>query len=359
MNETRVCPAYVGFYHIPIVWCCEPPSEQFGNRDNVLDIVIEGKLQIGIRYRVRRDGYFWFDCNMWERGAYTVIPGYERIPGGKVPREVVEAENLAEKRAYNRSMLINAYQLCLNAAHVKIRRRSTQLGLPVQAIHLIHSSDFDNPKTLLYRQVPEPYCLFVNQALLNLFSREGRESRRLIENDVLEYSFELFNKVTEFNSVDALKIIEILFYAFNYYREGSFSNSLTTSWIACETLINFLWDNYLRNNKSNLPDDIKRINRPRFEKLAGRDFTASVVIEVLELLNIISINVYKDLDEVRKKRNKWLHSLGEVSDYDSVKAYRAATNLFELATGIPLNVGLSRMVPGKGRFPLEMYEMPA
>ncbi len=231
MQSDIVSPAYVGFYHIPPSWFSEVPSEDLCHRgkfEELFKVLYEGDLDSGLRYRVRRDGFIWFDCNQWDLGTYTIIPGFAHEPGSKIPKEVIEAEQLAEKRSHNRSMLLNAYQLCLNSAHSFIRKRSTGLGAPVLSTHLVHLTDFSNPKTLLYASNNDPYCAFVNNAVRLVAERNevAVKSRRLVEHDVIEYSFSLLDQILRSANKSALKITEMLYWSHHRYSENAFSDSL-------------------------------------------------------------------------------------------------------------------------------------
>jgi len=362
MQPALICPAYVGFYSVPISWFSIAPDENTWRKAPIrelLSIVHEGQLAAGIKFRVRRDGFIWFDCNNWEPGTYTEIPAYDRVPGTNVPREVTAAELVAEGRAYNRSMLINAFQFCLNVAHVVKRHRSTQMSAPVQPRHLIHLSDFENPISPLYNFHPEPYCIYVD-GILKEFQNRGTnpiQARRLVEHDVVAYSFELLDKIMASQNEDALKIVELLYWGCARYYDCSFADSLVLAWTACEKIINSLWANYLRSQKETI-DSYERINKDRLKKLGGRDFSASVVTEFLELSKVIPFDLFRRLDETRKKRNAWLHSLESIDDIDASKALMAAGDLFKVATGITIRHGLSRTVPGTGGMPKEMYKFP-
>jgi hypothetical protein len=195
-----ICPAYVGFYSVPIRWFSKVPELEVwyqADTSKILTIVLEGQLAARIAFRVRRDGFIWFDCNRWEPGAYTEIPGYERIPGAHIPKEVTAAEKVAEERAYNHSMLINAYQLCLNTAHVVKRHTAVEMSAPVQPKHLVHLTNFENPISLIYGNSHDPYCRYVDSVLKEIFGRGKSpvQDRRLVEHDVLVYSFELLDKI--------------------------------------------------------------------------------------------------------------------------------------------------------------------
>lgn len=360
METDIVSPAYVGFYHVPLSWCAEPPSDQVwrqGSLEELFKIVYEGALHNGLRFRVRRDGFIWFDCNDWRLGTNTIIPGYPEKPGSKVPKEVREAEKIAEQRAHNRAMLLNAYQLCLNSSHSFVKKRSTGLGAPVQSTYLVHLTDFSNPISRLYASTNEPYCTYINSALDSIAKRDqkARDARRLVELEVIEYSFDLLNSVIECEIDGSLKVVELLFWAHHRYSENAFSDSLILSWAVCEKLLNHLWRLFLQGKRSETEEEV-RINQERAKKLKGRDFTTSIVSEVLELSGVVETHLFRRVDHARKKRNAWLHSLDVIEDRDASNAMRAATELLEVATGVSLRPSISRTVAGTGGVPLDMYD---
>jgi hypothetical protein len=359
MESEIISPAYVGFYHVPLSWFAEIPPEDVwrrGTLEALLKVVYEGTLEGGLRFRVRRDGFIWFDCNEWEPGMYTIIPGYSLEPGNKVPKKVTEAERLAEQRAHNRSMLLNAYQLCLNSAHSFVKKRSTGLGAPVQSTYLIHLTDFTNPISLFYASPNEPYCTYVNNAVDAIAKRNPKSinSRRLIEYEVIDYSFNLLNQILKSKNKGAVKITEMLYWAHHRYSENAFSDSLILSWAVCEKLINHLWGDFVRSKKG-LIEGAERMNKDRVKKLEGRDFTASIVTEVLELSGVIDLELFCGIDDARRKRNAWLHSLDAIEDRDASSAMRTAIELFKVATNVALRPAISRTMPGTGGVPRHMY----
>jgi len=127
------------------------------------------------------------------------------------------------------------------------------------------------------------------------------------------------------------------------------------SWAVCEKTINHLWGEFLLGKRAEC-EEVVRINKKRTKKLKGRDFTASIVSEILELSDVLKTQLFHRVDDARKKRNAWLHSLDVIDDRDAASAMRAATGLFELATGVALKPSISRTMAGTGGVPLEMYD---
>lgn len=361
MTKNIISPAYVCFYLLPAVWVSKEPTvyEWENKNDNSLfEIVHKGNINSKIRYKIRRDGLVILDCNNWEAGTYTKIPQHDLKPGMVVPKVTIEKEKLAEKRAYNRSMLVNAYQCCLHTANIQVHNTAYSFGLPIQSRDLVNLISFDNPGVNLYFSNGDPYCEHVIRVINDIVNRKryDHDKRQLIELDVIDYSFSLLGDILDNEYEETLKLVELLFWSQNAYRDCSFANSLIMSWAVCEKLINNLWSKHISSIRK-FPDGNKRINNKRKQKLEGRDFTASIVCENLELLEIIPHSLYGSLETIRSKRNNWLHSLQNIEGDHAVDALRVSTELLHLATGIKIHLGLSRVAPGTGGFPEEMYKI--
>jgi hypothetical protein len=89
---------------------------------------------------------------------------------------------------------------------------------------------------------------------------------------------------------------------------------------------------------------VGRVNSKRKEKLSGRDFTASVISEVLELNGLITHELFLGIDKVRRARNAWLHSLGDVSDREASSAIRTAEKMLESVGKTRLSITISKDV---------------
>lgn len=357
--DTLISGAYVGFYRLPVCWFIEAPPKLLNIQNSLIEtlaIVKEGKLSAGIHYRVRRDGFILFDMNEWEPGTYTEIPGYEQKPGCRVPKNVVDAEYIAETRAHNRAMLINAYQVCLNSSESEVRRRSGPPGVPVLATQLINLPNSNNPLSGPYHYANDPYTHYINREINAIISRDEKaiDRRRVIEKDVLDHSFILLDKILSCEFDGTLKLVEMLFWAHHRYSENAFPDSLILSWAICERIMSSLWNDYLRSENSKSADE-PRVSKARLKKLEGRDFTASVVSEILELTGVIDNKLYRDIDSARKLRNSWLHSLQEISSSETANAMRTAARLLEIRTGVKLTLGIVRTLAGTGGFPPGIY----
>jgi len=66
--------------------------------------------------------------------------------------------------------------------------------------------------------------------------------------------------------------------------------------------------------------------------------TARHTLELLSLLDILPLKLYRASTQCAKARNDWLHKQEEPSAEIAHMAVRAAGELFELVEGVPLHV---------------------
>jgi hypothetical protein len=128
---------------------------------------------------------------------------------------------------------------------------------------------------------------------------------------------------------DAATLAELLLHAFHLNDSGKFEASHISAWTVAERCINHIWLSHLgdkdRDYSSSLGESQEKfINAERRQTLTGRDFSASVVSEVLSLEGLLPFEQYKLATRVRKTRNNWLHELQPITDQDSAAAIQLA-----------------------------------
>jgi len=90
------------------------------------------------------------------------------------------------------------------------------------------------------------------------------------------------------------------------FHDHSFEQALILAWAVTEACQSELWKRYISDaaNAQTL-----NMNRDRRERLHGRDFTASVISEVLSMAGILSDDLKRRMDSARSARNKWMHGI--------------------------------------------------
>lgn len=133
------------------------------------------------------------------------------------------------------------------------------------------------------------------------------------------------------NVIDLLKrfqnewsYLSMLNKAINYNLRGDFSTAHIICWSLTEKLIELEWIKYLKSLNDD-SDREKRINSKRMDGLTSSSkYEASQRLEILELLDIIPLDLYKKATKVRRKRNDWIHSLKPITPQDYVHCYFVA-----------------------------------
>ena len=83
------------------------------------------------------------------------------------------------------------------------------------------------------------------------------------------------------------------------------------------------------------------INSARKRILAGRDYTSSVVSQVLSICEKIDDETLQRLNVARRKRNNFAHDLTHIGADDSGEAIRLATDMVTNMAGVTVTSQLS------------------
>jgi hypothetical protein len=91
------------------------------------------------------------------------------------------------------------------------------------------------------------------------------------------------------------------------YKVGNYETSIVLAWFITETAISTLWESHIDGQNRDVGSGRKRINRERKDFLTGRDFSISIVSNVLELSGVLDHSLFKDIDSIRGYRNDIVH----------------------------------------------------
>ncbi len=87
------------------------------------------------------------------------------------------------------------------------------------------------------------------------------------------------------------------------YKVANYPISLTLAWFVIESIVQKKWS-FLQEKNETLEDGKKRINKDRRALLYGRDYTISIISNILELSDFIPFDIFTKKDKVRRYRNK-------------------------------------------------------
>jgi len=129
--------------------------------------------------------------------------------------------------------------------------------------------------------------------------------RRIIPLDTIDFAVQQFKRVFD----DGLQSVLASFAkSISEYKVGNYETAIVLAWFITERIINQMWKAHLISLKRDEEGGQQRINSERMEYLTGRDYSASIMTNLLELYGVMPFSVFKDVDSVRRFRNKIVHS---------------------------------------------------
>ena len=342
-----VSPAVEGYFRVPAIWVGEEPSIDSESRFNPQvhhEVVFKKTLSAGIGIRVLRDGTFLFDFSSWETAPQVKMLGY-RHPGPgepfRLPVESEEAEQAAEDYAVVRARAMNVHQACMATSVELITGRSQQMGLPVDATNTLKGLTFDVGSR--YRESDTEVSALARNVVNKRYKnpRNISFSRHVIELEVVEKSFEILDQILLKGDMTLLQMIESVYLAAYRYLERRSGEAVVVAWTVCEQLLLAAWSSLLDETKS-----LGRLTGRRRKKLEGRDYTASVMTEMLEINGRIGYELYGRIEVARKARNDWVHRTLEPNNSEVSESIRAALDLLHKFKGVRLHFSLTGPGPG-------------
>lgn len=297
-------PSVEGYFRVPPIWIDQEPdpeSTKSFSQQIYHEVVLEKTLDSNITVQSLRDGTFLFDFSSYPLTPPVTIPGYTNPSPGiphQVPAETSSAEEVAEKNTEIRASIINVHQVCLTTSERLLKGRSAQMGFPIDAQdtqkgrNFAEAAHFDGGHGDIHSLTRN----IANRIYVN--SPDRPYPRRVVELDVVKHSLQLLDEILLKNDPSILYMITSLHSAARSYTERNYGESVVVAWSVCEQMISFAWNTLLDDEQLN-----ERMPSHRKKKLNGRDYTASVITEFLEIMNVIDSETYNLLNTVRKSRN--------------------------------------------------------
>ena len=340
-------PAIEGYFRVPAIWVGQEPDPESVRELNPQihhEVVLETRLDSDITVRVQRDGTFLFDFSSWDLAPQAVVPGY-RHPGPGIPHrlpiETAEALQSAENFAIVRARVMNVLQACLATSEQILKGRLEHMGFPVDAQSTLKGQSFES--AVSYKENALDVHYLARNAANNRYivSPNRLLSRRVLEIEVVEHSLELLDRILLANDLTLIHLIDSLYGAARRYTERRSGEAVVVAWAVCEQLLSSAWNALLVDAKS-----AGRLPGKRRNKLEGRDYTASVMVEMLELVNRIDYDLYCRLEVARKSRNDWAHSFQEPNYSEVSETFSAALDLLHKIKGVRVLLTLTDPGPG-------------
>lgn len=306
----------IGYYLKPHVWI---GSKEQGVEPKELAFY-EENFSKGIDLGVQRQGL------VIAKFSIIDIPGYRN-------RNV--SNTIGSETA---SFVLNFFN-ALSFAHYEANLKKYSGGfqsIPQQVeVNDLFLWNWENNESLKFinNSQPVPVCTGEADTFTEMVNKGLKTVGSLDERDLQfrpEVDPETFGKFLEkaFVSKDLRKLFALLNRGTISIRQASFDVALVSFWTAIESILKDLWAELLGN---------KNIAKKRREYLCGRDFTTAIISENLNLLGIIDDDLYEEIGEVRKTRNKLLHELRGIEPKVCYQAFDACKKLISIKFNIEIH----------------------
>lgn len=143
--------------------------------------------------------------------------------------------------------------------------------------------------------------------------RHNRSNSPFIERDVIyeEDLNELLNYAEEiYANEEVQERVNSTLQAYTHHVNGEYSQAFLLSWIAIEQYVNSYLNKHLKEN-----DDVNSKRRGKITD--SPNWTSTHKIELLEISNAVSGDVYDEMDRLRSKRNNIVHEMKTATELES------------------------------------------
>lgn len=357
VEPDRVNAVVEGYFRIPAVWVGSAPADPSIEKGLVLgrQIAHRATLGCGIEAYAMRNGMFLFDFLRSSIGEVVRVPGYERpvtLPFTR-PRAYQVAEGKAEQVSLLRAQIMNVHQACLISSESIVRHRSAAMGFPVTAWNTVRSLGISHPVPY-YDDVEDVHALARNVLDGKYATGVAPHQRRVLEVDVVDHSFRSLDHVLTLEGGRFIPIVEAAYQAACRAVELRMGESIAVGWTVCEQLVSEEWKGLLADSDTGR-EASEKLSRDRKKKLLGRDYTASVMVEMLDLHGRLTASLYKNLEVARKARNNWAHDMAVPTGGDVFACQQAIQELLA-RKGIHLWLQLGFRGVGGSIWPLSIFQ---
>lgn len=304
--------------------------------DEVGEEVHTETLIRGIKVKALKEGIFMFDFSEW--------------PPGRAPPENLSVDfDATASIVLKRTSLMNTHLACL---HTSISRPDTDNRRFVLDKMVVSPSDvigFNEFSTYTLGVVGDPRVYWLMETRYPSTYRKDYyntmdtrlKGRRVVDSEKVAESVSLLNEILSNPDQNAMFLVELCLRSCKACEDHNYAFSLVTAWAVVENLLQRLWSRYVDDQRGRQVEEDAEVflNSARREKLTdGRDFTASVISEILSLVDLIPFDLYQVLSKVRKTRNDWMHELRPVTRLDANDAVELAQRMLNFVDKLDIAI---------------------
>jgi len=315
--------SFVGFYTSPPIWAGEAPDLKdaiiIKDLSNIMSHIEFAFNYPDFNLSVCRDGMIILDVFEMDERAQQLR---------KVPPEMCSwwNEYLSYLNCIN-LFLDNAVDLIMNHVYLDLSEITNKDIIKVTVVNnsRICQPPFPIGSAISYQIIPNTPCFL--ESFLSDICEAKKKNNDAINSAISAYVLNLvpdlfshrlaipravFAKVAESLSLimkekQMLPLIAGIAKSICEYKVANYPVSLTLAWFVIESMLQKKWSAFLEEKNKIYPDGMKRINKERRDVLNGRDYTISIITNILELANVMPIEVFAILEKVRRYRNRVVH----------------------------------------------------
>lgn len=278
------------------------PSLQSINSNS--HIAFESDLGSGIKVGILRNGLVRFDLSSYPDGGVIIYREEETRPGRWASRHPGNYEQRDHTNRYLAFRLIQVHAVLFDNARRAIERCSSHVARPASIDEMLSGYDLQDP---IQQVVP------------------GFKQWTPIRDDVARKSISDLRLAIS-NDQELLGLFELYAIASARHLEHRFSEALIIYWTVIEACIDALWRRLVADEA--MSSDV-RMPRSRRDRLGNSStYSAAVRTEILYLRRKMPGDLYVQLNDVRSRRNKWMHELREIEDKEVVSARKVCESMF-------------------------------
>ncbi|MFM0648088.1 hypothetical protein PQR14_27535 [Paraburkholderia bryophila] len=295
-----------------IQYCFESAPRDMPSMDEVTrrleQIVWQKNGPSGVPISARRDGFLIFD--------FDKSPDFAQTPSATVDSKVIEER---QELAHRRLQYMNAF---LMAVHSGLSE-TMQTGTPVQS-----------PLN------PVSYCKAIEYqgrlVITDTMARPMTGSSFLAQDlklSALDHAVHVMTRCGEVFEDDAVKILALCLTAGNQLTLHQYESAHLIAWSVIEKSLNKVWADLIHELDARNGGHTEMNRDRRKMLLEGHDYTASIVTQILSLHKRIDDEMLTRLDDARRTRNNFAHSLRSVTWEDAARAISTANELLTAVVG--------------------------
>ncbi|MGF6647117.1 hypothetical protein [Paraburkholderia sp. GAS82] len=286
---------------------------------SLAQIVWQKTALYGVPVLARRNGFVIFDFEKSPEYAYAPMPAAAGDRPQRPGKSDMEAATARLQQNYRRFQYMSAFLMALHAGLAETMKAGTPVQAPLNPVNYLKAWETGGTW-----KVTTPQGHATEGA--NFLAQD-------LKLGVLDHAVRVMERSDEVFGEDGLKILALCLTAGHQYSLHQFESAHLIAWSVIEKQINKIWAD-LMGALDEKNGGHTKINSKRRETLTGRDYTASIVTQMLSLHGKIDDNMLSELNKARQTRNDFAHNLGAVTWQDAAWAIGAANQLITKVVGL-------------------------